>query len=339
MKKLFIIGNGFDLAHNLKTRYSDFLLWYINKVIRQIGQFQYAKFESDLIIVDGHGRIVREFESLADIDERTKHLPPVTIEGKTNFMNELLSMYAQSNWVDIEYLYYQTVLKIYRPYERNHNINKAEVSKLNDCFDKIKCELSEYLLTVKPIAEIDYTILSNFKIEMRSVAPEDTMILVFNYTGTIEKYRVQLGISSDNVIYIHGKLNDRENPIIFGYGDEMDGNYGKLEDLNYNEILRNMKSFSYFKTINYRRLSGFINTGIYNTVIMGHSCGISDRVLLNNIFCNSKCQSIKIYYHKRGDNSNDHFEKTQEISRHFKADDKSRMRDLIIPFPQSGALS
>lgn len=30
--KLFIIGNGFDLAHGLKTKYEDFLLWYLQKV-------------------------------------------------------------------------------------------------------------------------------------------------------------------------------------------------------------------------------------------------------------------------------------------------------------------
>jgi hypothetical protein len=31
MNKLILIGNGFDLAHGLKTSYSDFMLWLINK--------------------------------------------------------------------------------------------------------------------------------------------------------------------------------------------------------------------------------------------------------------------------------------------------------------------
>ena len=31
MNKLYIIGNGFDIAHNLKTRYSDFRC-YLNNV-------------------------------------------------------------------------------------------------------------------------------------------------------------------------------------------------------------------------------------------------------------------------------------------------------------------
>ena len=31
MKKLFIIGNGFDIAHGLPTKYSDFQNYLINK--------------------------------------------------------------------------------------------------------------------------------------------------------------------------------------------------------------------------------------------------------------------------------------------------------------------
>ena len=29
MNRLILIGNGFDLAHGLKTCYKDFILWYI----------------------------------------------------------------------------------------------------------------------------------------------------------------------------------------------------------------------------------------------------------------------------------------------------------------------
>lgn len=33
MNRLIIIGNGFDLAHGLKTSYNDFILWYIEKCV------------------------------------------------------------------------------------------------------------------------------------------------------------------------------------------------------------------------------------------------------------------------------------------------------------------
>jgi len=31
MNKLIMLGNGFDLAHGLKTSYNDFILWYIKQ--------------------------------------------------------------------------------------------------------------------------------------------------------------------------------------------------------------------------------------------------------------------------------------------------------------------
>ncbi|WP_406823950.1 AbiH family protein [Pedobacter sp. KACC 23697] len=29
MNRLILIGNGFDLAHQLKTSYNDFIVWYL----------------------------------------------------------------------------------------------------------------------------------------------------------------------------------------------------------------------------------------------------------------------------------------------------------------------
>jgi hypothetical protein len=48
---------------------------------------------------------------------------------------------------------------------------------------------------------------------------------------------------------------------------------------------------------------------------------------------------IQIFYHRKNDNENDFFEKTQEISRHFPRDLKDNMRRLIIPFPDSQPLN
>ena len=31
MNRLILIGNGFDLAHGLKTKYADFIEWYWNE--------------------------------------------------------------------------------------------------------------------------------------------------------------------------------------------------------------------------------------------------------------------------------------------------------------------
>lgn len=337
MNKLFIIGNGFDLSHNLKTSYSDFILWFLNKIIRIKNSQRTNIYSNPLIEINDMGYQHDDYYSLKEIRQALKD-SRIGIEAKNEFLKRLLNNYLYANWVDIEYEYYVTLLEIYRAYDAGRGLAKKRIVELNKCLDLIKDQLAEYLTTIPMIEEYNSSILDNFKSEMRYVTPEDTRLLVFNYTSTIDKYAEAMKISKDNVIYIHGKLGDIDNPLIFGYGDEIDENYRKLENLNYNEILRNMKSFSYFRASNYRTLNTFLNgSKVYDVVIMGHSCGISDRVLLNSIFTRPGCNSIKIYYHRKNETETDYFEKTQEISRHF--DDKTRMRDLILPFPQSSPLS
>ena len=57
----------------------------------------------------------------------------------------------------------------------------------------------------------------------------------FNYTNTFENYIDKL--KNSDLIYIHGKLNDVDNKIIFVFGDEIDSNYRKIEDLNLNNAM------------------------------------------------------------------------------------------------------
>jgi hypothetical protein len=61
---------------------------------------------------------------------------------------------------------------------------------------------------------------------------------------------------------------------------------------------------------------------------MGHSCGLSDRTLLNTLFEHENCTSIKIFYNPN--DIKDYKNKTFEISRHF--NNKASMRKKIVSF-------
>ena len=114
-----------------------------------------------------------------------------------------------------------------------------------------------------------------------------------------------------------------------------DDNYKRLETLNNNSFLDNMKSFGYFKTTNYHDLIRFIDEEVYEVFMFGHSCGLSDRVMLNMIFENHNCKAIKLFYHKY--KNGDNFKTlTQDISRHFNK--KNEMRKKIIPYDKSQPL-
>lgn len=82
------------------------------------------------------------------------------------------------------------------------------------------------------------------------------------------------------------------------------------------------------QTKNYNQLTRFIESNDFQVHIYGHSCGLSDRTLLNQIFEHNQCKSIKIFYHKIDDDTNDFTDKTYDISRHFK--DKIMLRKKLI---------
>ena len=43
MNRIIIVGNGFDLAHGVKTSYKDFIEWYFGKVIEKLKTKKHRK--------------------------------------------------------------------------------------------------------------------------------------------------------------------------------------------------------------------------------------------------------------------------------------------------------
>lgn len=161
----------------------------------------------------------------------------------------------------------------------------------------------------------------------------------FNYTPTVTSY--VHSFNSDTYDYygdsteiqIYGCIGSAFNKINFGFGDEMDDEYSNIEKKNDNEYLKFIKSFQYLQNSNYKKILEFINSQNFQVYIMGHSCGVSDRTLLNTIFEHENCKSIKIFYHKYsnptdGESTDNYTELLQNISRHF--NDKQLMRRRIV---------
>ena len=159
--------------------------------------------------------------------------------------------------------------------------------------------------------------------------PKNIMLLNFNYTHTAQIYKRT--DDSFEEVHIHGDIEDKLH-VIFGYGDEMHSDFEKLKEREDGECLRYVKSIRYLEASNYKKVLRFIESAPYQVVIMGHSCGRSDRTLLHTIFEHGNCASIKLCYYRKEDGSDDYLEKIQNISRNFVS--MENMRDVVVPKPQ-----
>lgn len=154
--------------------------------------------------------------------------------------------------------------------------------------------------------------------------PDNVLLLSFNYTSTEELYKKE-DISEVN--HIHGTI-DNPRSMIFGFGDELDDAYLELEKQENNSFMENIKSIRYSESANYRNLLKFIESEPYQVVILGHSCGNSDRTLLHSIFEHENCISIKPYYYKPDKDTDKFLDLSQSICRNFK--NKKLFRDRLV---------
>ena len=343
MNKLVIIGNGFDLAHGLKTSYSDFVLWYVNKIFKRHD----SPKDEDLIKIISN-LVCEEFESLSQVKERY-HISNFELIFKDYFFKSVYDNACEKRWVDIELEYYKQLKLIYDKVEKNGSgiipdSYKIELVNLNRSFDLIKIELEEYLTD---IVEKNVVIKPEFNAEIKvhfindliggdpTITGHQILFLNFNYTATIETYLKMFSESRCKVNYIHGRLNDKDNPVIFGYGDESDSYYEKMEKLNEDEFLKHLKSNNYHRTSNYRNLFKFLGSDKFNVYVMGHSCGLSDKVLLSSIFEHQNLNEIKLFYYQKDENNNDYLEKTQQLARHIKLESRKKFKENTIPLQES----
>lgn len=343
MNRLVLIGNGFDLSHGLKTSYRDFIEDYLYRSLMIF--LRQGKFEDNNILItyiERYYYMTQEFIELFEQVENKMHVIQQILRNnmimfekknrsyhnviKVKFINPFLDVLMKKmntnefKWVDIENEYYKELITFAKA-------GKIEAIKtLNDGLDLIKKELENYLHNL-PAVNLLPSQWKQLKDTLDLDETDKILFLTFNYTPTLQQYH--LPIKDMEIIHIHGETKSSPNPIIFGFGDEMDDEYKTLEKLNDNCALENIKSFGYFLNDNYTRLIDFIRLGKFKVNILGHSCGLSDRIMLNTIFEHQNCEQIEINYFENA-GGNNFKELTQNISRHFNK--KALMRDRVLPF-------
>ena len=367
MNRLILIGNGFDLAHGLKTSYGDFIKWYMHKCFDDAASKDKGyKYEDNLLIItrgnywhrtdEDRFKYVEDYLSTfstiqGDItyntyrNTRSREKNYFDVKFNSDFLKQLLLYSSTRNWVDIEGVFYEQLISIL---DSNQKVASKEsaLGDLNHAMQVIISELQEYLSglnipdKIETYNNIIYRHIDSNDVQSKPIKfrtpynrpfetsnPKEILLLNFNYTDTIFNYINKPSIGALTSMFIHGKLNSTSNPIIFGFGDELDSRYAEIETSKARGWFEYIKSFWYLKTNNYRDLVSFIDSDEYQVLVLGHSCGLSDRTMLQMIFQHDNCRSIKLYYHGNKD-LNNHRQTLHEVARHFK--DKDLMRRRIV---------
>lgn len=400
MNRIVLIGNGFDIAHGLNTRYGDFINWYWKQWLYKLKKCESNHLEDEICkfaLKDSqntwlnflycHSLFTKDLNG-SDFIELVKSNTSQIIFEPCAFLKTICTCLDVQNWVDIENIYYSLL-------NASHG-NTDNVKKLNKELDYLKTKLVGYLSTIKidkniksnyiqekifepfnprdiMVSDRDYIDehfkywiqqdtkehilklslynkvglpttfdIDNFKKDFTDIKskninlnqydvyrelfliPDNILLLNFNYTKTVELYQHNFPIN-----YIHGSLY-RPQTVIFGYGDEMDEKYQTLRELNDNEYLKNIKSIKYLEADNYRKLLAFIESAPYQIYIMGHSCGNSDRTLLNTLFEHPNCVSIKPFFYVKDDLTDNYLDIVQNISRNFNNTNMKQMRNKVV---------
>lgn len=373
MNRLILLGNGFDLAHGMKTSYKDFILSYLKNSFSKM--IKNGIYEDELIKIVNDNNAYKEYNKISNLEnwliedfKKLIHIENIgyflfdnttspfdkqkyTIYTKSELINILISKCSEFNWVDVENEYYNLLCKYS---EKNE---QTEIKNLNNCFENFQNLLAEYLKSIEEnfiqsnnekflkeylVRQLTQPINTSKKqqeligVNNPNLIPKKILILNFNYTSTINLYYDSLKktVEEVNFINIHGNLFDNNNPIIFGYGDEEEANFQLLE--KFDECLKFVKTYRYLRNDNYSDFLNFINSDKFDVIVLGHSCGLSDKTLLSEVFNNNNCHKIRLLSHNKNPNgvlkieNTDYITKTYQIGRVFK--DKALMRKKLIPF-------
>lgn len=301
---LFIIGNGFDISHSLKTNYNDFKKYLIKR-------FEIKDPDSGIF----------DYVDLPSINSKTLEYNEEEI---VMLVIDIINKVEGKKWSDLEKNLSLIDFSMYLE-EFDEPENFKEIYLRND-------EKSQSFLTFLEIKKYFRDWIKSIKIEkekhkndfQKLLNIDSDKFLNFNYTSTLE---IIYGINKEHICYLHGNTNEKDE-LYFGHGEEIE-NYKEKDDFEYdkyetqnniieslkkdtNEVLKRNKNF----------FSNLKNIGkIYS---YGFSYGKVDLIYIEKICKEINTSNVVWYF-------ND-FDSEAEIKKYIEIIKKSGFRGKISTF-------
>lgn len=300
---LLIIGNGFDLEHDLKTHYTDFFDTINNNVSSKneiiLNNHKYLIKDNYLLLylLEEYKQNKLQGNNWIDIETELKKIISLIEEINVNKFIDNMNYYIGGNeYTIIDKIqsksshYFKNCLfpfiignNYYKYINEHYNISIKILEKdLNELTNMLRDYLLEQdisnLTKTKDISDIDYKI---------------THVLSFNYTDTFRQ--LYSDIDDDKIDFIHGSLN--KNNLVLGINETL------TEDTA-NKIVDTVYFKKYFQRIykktDYKYIDWLDHVNFDTVYIHGHSLDESDKEILEKII-NSVLKKdtsiVKIFYY------------------------------------------
>lgn len=201
MQTLFIIGNGFDLAHNLKTSYGHFKE-YIMKKNPEI----YNQINNQIFL--GDEDLWSNFEiNVGTSDEYFENGFELIIEEAQEAANGVSN---SVDWLESNVLIQQDDNDLAIENEISDVLKEGYYSFK---FDILYNKFIEYIKKLLCVAdEVNYLEEKKEIVERLLDTNRSSKFITFNYTHTLEH---TYSVKKSKILYIHGEINTEEK-IVFG---------------------------------------------------------------------------------------------------------------------------
>lgn len=220
--KILVIGNGFDLYHDLKTNYINFVEFAkeLSKSTKGTKGRDWALSNS---FVKCFIKVASENQSWIDCEKEIEVIVTMILKilfdrnsfiANTNYIDKNESPLTSYEFARLKLMnkfckrvgeqrieFQDRYFKVYQGIDKNL-IMKTLIKDLNDVIKLFKYYLEEKVIN-QPVTRLSK--------QIETINPE--YVINFNYTNTYEHY----GINRQDVCYIHGSVQD--NNMVFGIRD------------------------------------------------------------------------------------------------------------------------